>query len=71
MGNTSPRHSDVTDFPYSQISKSDFKNLEKEGATFGNDKIITTVGFRPSYALAIKDGTIVVAIPVRIIENAI
>ena len=41
----------LSDFPSEGYSKSDFKRL-KHDQTFGNDKILTNKGFRPSFALA-------------------
>ena len=59
-----------TDFPFDEISKFDYKSMAEPGS-FGNDKIITSKGFRPSYAISVGPSTKVLEIPVRIIEDAI
>ena len=41
------------------------------GSTFGNDKIVTNKSFRPSYAMAIRPETVIVSIPVKVIEDEI
>jgi hypothetical protein len=41
----------TTDFPHSDFGKSDFKKVMQNG-TFGNDKVITNKGFRPSYGIS-------------------
>lgn len=60
-----------TDFPYEEIGKGEYKALSNEGATFGNDKTLTGKNYRPSYAIAAAPETVVVTIPVRVIEDAI
>ena len=39
--------------------------------TFGNDKIFTGKNFRPSYVLSLSNDTVVVSIPIKIIDEAI
>ena len=39
--------------------------------TFGNDKVITQKGFRPSYGIAEGENTKILSIPVKLIEHAI
>ena len=41
----------VTDFPEEKFRSGDFKRL-KPNQTFGNDKLITMKGYRPSFVLA-------------------
>lgn len=45
--------------------------FNEEGITFGNDKIVTTKGFRPSFGISAAEVTRVLAIPTNVIENAI
>jgi len=61
----------ATDFPFETIGKADYKLLNREGLTFGNDKVITGKNFRPSYALAVAKETIVVTMPVRVVDEAV
>ena len=44
-------------FPYEEINKTEYKVFGDQGMTFGNDKIVTTKGFRPSFGIAIGDHT--------------
>lgn len=60
-----------TDFPYEEVGKGEYKALSGEGVTFGNDKTLTGRNFRPSFALAAAPETVIVSIPVRVIEDAI
>jgi len=60
-----------TFFPYEEINKTEYKVFENEGITFGNDKIITTKGFRPSFGIAIGDQTQILSIPVKSIEDGV
>ena len=48
---TNEPHKFVTDFPEVKYKVGDYKIL-KEDHTFGNDKLISGKGFRPSFALA-------------------
>lgn len=59
-----------SDFPFVEINKFDYKPMNEKGS-FGNDKIITSRGFRPSYAISVGPSTKVLEIPVRVIEDAI
>ena len=51
----------------------DKKEIKKifEDFTFGNDKILTTESYRPSYGIAIGDKTIVLGIPLKEIDKSI
>ena len=60
-----------TDFPFENLSKSDYKLLLTPGLTFGNDKIITSKNFRPSYALSISKETKIISMPIRVVDEAI
>jgi len=51
-------------------AKNDFKRVEVD-QTFGNDKIITSKTFRPSYGMAKGEVTKVLQIPIRSIESII
>ena len=41
------------------------------GLTFGNDKIITSKNFRPSYAISISKDTKIISMPIRVVDEAI
>ena len=41
----------ASDFPHDQLAKPEYKRIH-EYQTFGNDKIITNKGFRPSFGIA-------------------
>lgn len=60
-----------TDFPWDQLTKIDYKLLKDPGLTFGNDKIITGKNFRPSYALSISDQTLILSMPLRVLDEVI
>ena len=60
-----------TDFPYEEVGKGEYKAVSGEGTTFGNDKTLSGRNFRPSFALTAAAETVIVTIPVRIIEDAI
>lgn len=60
-----------TDFPFDEFTKQDYKVFVEKGKTFGNDKIMTTKGFRPSIGMAIGQTTQIISIPVRVIEEGI
>ena len=38
---------------------------------FGNDKIFTTKNFRPSYALAVGQDTVILSFPLQVIEDTV
>jgi hypothetical protein len=40
-----------SDFPYAGFGRNDFKKITVNH-TFGNDKLVTNKGFRPSYGIA-------------------
>ncbi len=60
-----------SDYPIEEISKSEFRILDHPGNTFGNDKVISSKNFRPSFGLSCSEVTKVLQIPVRTIEEAI
>lgn len=60
-----------TDFPFTIVSSSDYKKLSQVGRTFGNDKIVSGKNFRPSYALSLTPQTILVTIPVKLLDEAV
>lgn len=60
----------LTDFPSDTVSKSDFKRI-KHDSTFGNNKILTNKGFRPSYAVAEGELTKIILMPLKVIQDAI
>jgi len=51
----------------------DKKEIKKifEDYTFGNDKILTTKSYRPSYGIAIGDKTIILGITLKEIDKSI
>jgi hypothetical protein len=49
----------------------DFKVIETVGMTFGNDKILTSKNFRPSFVLSLSLNTVIVSISVKDIEDSI
>lgn len=53
------------------MNKADYKVIQTAGLTFGNDKIFTGKNFRPSYVLSLSNDTVIVSIPIRIIDEAI
>ena len=57
----------VTEFPSEQFGKNDYKRILVEN-TFGNDKLISHKGFRPSYGMSEGEDVQVLAIPLRTIE---
>lgn len=59
-----------SDFPQSGFGKNDYKKI-KENHTFGNDKVITHKGFRPSYGIAEGEDVQVLVIPLKSIEDCI
>jgi hypothetical protein len=61
----------LTDFQFDEINKSDYKTLDIEGSSFGNDKLVSNRSFRPSFVISITSETVVVAIPIKIIEETI
>ena len=61
----------ISDIPLNDLSKSDFKMLKILGSTFGNDKIITSKNFRPSYAIAVGKETKILSMPLRVVDEAI
>jgi hypothetical protein len=56
-----------TDFPDDESKSNDYKKLGVNDL-FGNDKLITNKGFRPSFALSEGIITVVLVIPVAKIE---
>ena len=60
-----------TDFPFESMSKADYKIVNQAGLTFGNDKIVTGKNYRPSFALSVSPETLVVAIPVKVVEDVV
>lgn len=69
--NEGPEEIVLTDFPFAEINKTDFKVFDVEGMTFGNDKIVTTKGFRPSFGMTAALDTRILSVNTRIIEEAI
>ena len=49
----------------------DFKVIETVGQTFGNDKILTSKNFRPSFVLSLSEKTVIVSVAVKDIEDTI
>ena len=60
-----------TDFPFDEVNKSEYKTVNEVGATFGNDKLVSGRNFRPSFVLSSAQETVVVAVPTRVLEEAI
>ena len=60
----------ITDFPEDKYKNGDYKKIH-DHHTFGNDKLITGKGYRPSFALAQGITTSVLIIPVHKIEDCI
>ena len=60
----------VSDFPDEILSKQDCKKV-KNNVTFGNDKILTSKGFRPSYGIAQGKVTKIIKIPLKNLQDAI
>ena len=56
-----------SDFPHDLLARPEYKRLTQD-MTFGNDKIITNKGFRPSFGIAEGEITKVLEIPVKVIE---
>ena len=61
----------LTDFQFNEFSKSDYKIIDVIGSSFGNDKIVTNKSFRPSYVMSIRSETVIVSIPIKVIEDEI
>mmetsp|Transcript_22935 Transcript_22935/g.35342 ORF Transcript_22935/g.35342 Transcript_22935/m.35342 type:complete len:133 (+) Transcript_22935:371-769(+) len=59
-----------TDFPVEQLTRTDYKKT-MTNQTFGNDKIITSKNFRPSFAMAQGEMTLVLTIPVQVIDASL
>ena len=59
-----------SDFPHEGFGKNDLKKITLNH-TFGNDKIITHKGFRPSYGIAEGQDVQVLVIPLKCIEDCI
>lgn len=56
-----------SDFPYDILTKGDYKKII-EGQTFGNNKILTSKSWRPSFVLGIGEQIKIICIPVTVIE---
>lgn len=59
-----------SDFPHDQLAKPEYKRILVD-QTFGNDKVITNKGFRPSFGIAEGETTKILSIPLKTIERAI
>lgn len=53
------------------MSKADYKIANEKAATFGNDKIVTGRNYRPSFAVSVSSKTIIVTIPIRLLEDLV
>ena len=53
------------------MNKSEYKTVNEVGATFGNDKLVSGRNFRPSFVLSSAPETVIVAVPTRVLEEAI
>lgn len=53
------------------MNKSEYKTVNEVGATFGNDKLVSGRNFRPSFVLSSAQETVIVAVPTRVLEEAI
>lgn len=53
------------------MSYDDFKILKNPGDTFGNDKIVTSKNFRPSYAMSVSEETLIVYVPIKQLEDVV
>ena len=60
----------LSDFPQESLSKTDFKKIKCD-QTFGNNKILTNKGFRPSFAIAEGRVIKIVKIPLKKIQDVI
>ena len=70
-GGASPEGKEFqSDFPHELLAKPEYKRITENG-TFGNDKIITNKGFRPSFGMAEGELTKVLCIPLKLIEYSI
>lgn len=53
------------------INSGDYKIIDEAGQTFGNDRILTSKNFRPSYVLSLSEKTVIVSILAKDIEDSI
>ena len=53
------------------MHKTDYKLVKDPGLTFGNDKLFTGKNFRQSYAISISSETLILTIPIRVIDEVI
>lgn len=60
----------ISDFPEDSVDKKEIKKIFQD-QTFGNDKILTTKSYRPSFGISIGEKTVVVGIPIREIDRSI
>ena len=56
-----------SDFPHDLLAKPEYKRLTHD-MTFGNEKIITNKGFRPSFGIAEGEIVKILEIPVKVVE---
>jgi len=61
----------VSDFPFESLNKGDYKDLCECGDMFGNDKILSSKNFRPSYVVSGAPDTVILKFCVKIIEDTI
>ena len=60
----------VTEFPSHEFGKNDYKRIAVHN-TYGNDKLISQKGFRPSHGMSEGEDVQVLAIPLKTIEGLI
>ena len=60
----------VSDFPTEMIKKNEYER-NKVGRTFGNDRPLTNVKFRPSFGMAEGISTTVLCLPLHAVQQAL
>lgn len=56
----------ISDFPTEMIKKNEYERV-KTGRTFGNDRALTNVKFRPSFGLSEGISTTVLCLPLQFV----